>query len=100
MRTVSEFRRGGSMMTTGQAQRLLVNGYGLDPFVETNAGAVYLKRGRFNDNGNNTLDTAIYIMPDGLELGVFINSGPGSGPTQASYNDTIAQLISDSAEAS
>ena len=48
----------------------------------------------------NTLDTAIYLMPDDLELGVFINSGPGSGPTQRSYNATIAQLIIDSAEAS
>ena len=39
-------------------------------------------------------------MPDEMELGIFINSGPGSGVAQPSYNDTIAQLIVASAEAS
>jgi Beta-lactamase len=100
MRVVAKFRHSGSMMTTGQAQELLASQFGIDEIYDCNAGAIYAKRGRFNDGGANTLDTAIYLMPDDLELGVFINSGPGSGPTQPSYNDTIAQLIIDSAEAS
>jgi len=62
--------------------------------------AVYAKRGRWNDNGQNTMDTAIYLMPNNLELGVYINSGPGSGVNQASYNDGIQQQIINSAVAS
>ena len=99
MRVVARFRHGGVMMTSGQAQRLLASRYGVAEIFDTNAGAVYAKRGRYNDGGSNTLDTAIYIMPDALELGVFINSGPGSGPNQASHNDGIQQLIINSAEA-
>jgi CubicO group peptidase (beta-lactamase class C family) len=98
MRVVAEFRHGGTLMTAGQAQQLLADRYGVNEIFDTNAGAVYAKRGRYNDGGVNTLDTAVYMMPDRLELGVFINSGPASGPAQASYNDAIQQHIIDSAE--
>ena len=96
----SEFRRGGSMMSPRQAKQLLSNLYGLDGMDDTSAGPVYRKNGRYNDGGNKTMDTAIYLMPKGVELAIFVNSGPGSGPAQATYLARIPQIIRDSIELS
>ena len=86
-------------MSRRKAQLVQQHLYGFDEFAATKAGTIYAKRGRFND-GRNTLDTAIYFIPGNFELGVFINSGPGVGVDQASYNDDIMQLIVDSVELS
>ena len=100
MKFIAKFRYSGAMMTTNEVTRFLAAGYGVAETFDTSAGAVYAKRGRWNDNGQNTMDTAIYLMPNNLELGVYINSGPGSGVNQASYNDGIQQQIINSAVAS
>lgn len=100
MKVMAEFRYRGTIMSRRKAQVLQQNLYGFDEFSATSAGTIYAKRGRFNDGGSNTLDTAIYLIPGNFELGVFINSGPGTGVNQASYNDDIMQMIADSVEAS
>jgi hypothetical protein len=46
------------------------------------------------------MDAAIYSMPKGVELAIFVNSGPGSGPAQATYLAPIPQIIGDSIELS
>ena len=97
-RLLSEFRRGGSMMSPSRAEQLLTNLYGLDGADDTNAGPVYRKNGRYNDNGVNTMDTAIYLLPKGVELAIYVNSGPGSGPNQATYLAPIPQIIRNSVE--
>jgi hypothetical protein len=98
MKVMGEFRNSGRIMSRRKAQQLQQHLYGFDESRPTNAGTIYAKRGRFNDNGSNTLDTAIYFIPGNFELGVFINSGPGVGPNQPSYNDDILQDIVDSVE--
>jgi CubicO group peptidase (beta-lactamase class C family) len=97
-RLLNEFRRGGSMMSPRRAEQLLSDLYGLDGADDTRAGPVYRKNGRYNDGGSNTMDTAIYLMPKGVELSIFVNSGPGSGPNQPTYLARIPQIISDSVE--
>jgi hypothetical protein len=44
------------------------------------------------------MDTVMYLMPNNTELAVYINSGPGNGPTQATYLARIPQLIRESIE--
>jgi Beta-lactamase len=100
MKVMAEFRHGGTIMSRRKAQLVQQNLYGFYDYWATNAGTVYAKRGRYNDGGANTLDTAIYFIPGNFELGVFINSGPGTGVNQPSYNDDIMRLIVDSVESS
>jgi hypothetical protein len=97
-RLLNEFRRGGSMMSPRRAEQLLSDLYGLDGADDTRAGPVYRKNGRYNDGGSNTMDTAIYLMPKGVELSLFVNSGPGSGPNGPTHLARIPQIISDSVE--
>ena len=96
MKVMAEFRYGGRIMSRRKAQMVQQHLYGFDEFQSTDAGTIYAKRGRFT-NAGNTLDTAIYFIPGNLELGVFINSDPGTGPND-SYNADILGLIADSVE--
>ena len=104
-RLANVFRRKGSILTNGQAQRMLVRRYGLDAIDETKAGAVYRKNGRFQ-NGTKGMDTAIYLMPDDLELAIFVNSLPRlpvAGPLRTAavrptHLQAIPRLIAESAE--
>jgi hypothetical protein len=64
MRVIAGFRHGSTMMTPGQAQQALADRYRLDhPIVDTSAGAIYVKRGRYNDGGSNTLDVGVTSCP-------------------------------------
>ena len=97
-RLLGEFRRGGSIMSPWRAERLLSNLYGLDdPAIATNAGPVYRKGGR-TVLGMQTMDSAIYLMPNDVEFAIFVNSGPGTTPDAPSYLDDIPKLIQDSIE--
>ena len=94
-RLLGEFRRGGSIIAPWRAEQLLSNLYGLDPTpeVKTNAGPVYHKGGRLVFTGQ-TMDSAIYLMPNDIEFAIFVNSAPGA----PSYLDSIPKLIQDSVE--
>ena len=97
-RLFGEFRRGGSIMLPWRAERLLSNLYGLDdPAIATNAGPVYRKGGR-TVLGKQTMDSAIYLMPNDVEFAIFVNSGPGTTPTAPSYLEPIPDLIQNSIE--
>ena len=96
-RLLGEFRRGGSIMAPWRAERLLSHRYGLDPEIATKAGPVYRKGGRWFSAGE-TMDSAIYLMPNDLEFTIFVNSGPGTTPTAPSYLDGIPGAIQDSIE--
>ena len=75
------------------------NFYGLDPpEIATNAGPTYRKGGRTLFPTGQTMDSAIYLMPNDIEFAIFVNSGPGTTPTAPSYLDGIANLIQDSVE--
>ena len=98
-RLLGEFRRGGSIMSPRRAERLMSNFYGLDPpEIATNAGPVYRKGGRTLFTTGQTMDSAIYLMPNDIEFAIFVNSGKGTTVTAPSYLDDIPKLIQDSVE--
>lgn len=81
-RLLDAIRRGKSILSEKQLGRLLVNLYGLDAAETTKAGPVYRKNGR-TLVGTQGMDSAIYIMPNDMELAIFVNSvppQPSSGP--------------------
>jgi beta-lactamase family protein len=98
-RLLSEFRRGGSIMSPWRAERLLSNLYGLGPpEIATDAGPVYRKGGRLVSPTGQTMDSAIYLMPNDIEFAIYVNSGPGTTADAPSYLDPIPGLIQDSTE--
>jgi hypothetical protein len=97
-RLLGEFRRGGSIMSPWRAERLLSNSYGLAQYaIATNAGPVYTKGGRLFAAGQ-TMDSAIFLMPNDIEFAIFVNSGPGNMANAPGYLDDIPKLIQDSVE--
>jgi hypothetical protein len=98
-RLLGEFRRGGSIMSPWRAERLLSNFYGLDqpPAIKTNAGPVYRAGGRLFATGQ-TMDSAIFLMPNDVEFAIFVNSGKGTTETAPGYLVGIPKLIKDSVE--
>jgi beta-lactamase family protein len=111
-RLLHEFRHGRSIMAPSRARSLLANLYGLDGVILTKAGPVYSKGGRcfFTAGGGQALDSAIYLMPDGVDLVIFVNAVPrppavtppaGVGPRpRASHLDGIPGMILNSIELS
>jgi hypothetical protein len=95
IRVLGEFRRGGSIMGTWRAKKMMAHQYGLDGPIATKAGLVYQKGGRWG-GGSQVHESRIFLMPGEAELVVFVNSVP-SGTSQ-SYLAPIEKLISDSAD--
>ena len=84
-------------MSPWRAERLLSNFYGLDRLeIATNAGPVYTKGGRLFATGQ-TMDSAIYLMPNDVEFAIFVNSGSGTAYAPG-YLNNIPKLIQDSVE--
>jgi Beta-lactamase len=96
-RLLGEFRRGGSILSSWWAERLLSNLYGLDEMISTSVGPVYRKNGR-TVLGMQTMDSAIYLMPNDVEFAIFVNSGPGTTPTDPTYLEPVTDLIQSSIE--
>ena len=97
-RLLGEFRRGGSILSHWWAERVLSNLYGLDQRIPTNAGPVYYKGGRTVLGTGQTMDSAIYLMPNDVEFAIFVNSGPGTTANAPSHLDPIPGLIGASIE--
>jgi hypothetical protein len=94
IRLLAEFRRSGSIMAQWRARKLMANRYGLDDPVNTKAGLVHYKGGRWGA-GPQVHDSAIFVMPGDAELVAFTNSWDGTGP---GHLGKIPQLIQDSVE--
>lgn len=92
---LGELRRGGSIMGTWRARRMIENQYGLDGPIPTNAGSVFFKSGSWGF-GMQRHDSAVFMMPRDVELAVFVNSVP-AGASVPNYLNPIPQLIADSA---
>ena len=92
---MGEFRRGGGILPSVDAQAMLDHGIGVDPLttnlaplpaaLSTPAGNVYCKPGDWHNNGQD-LQTLAYFLPEDMELVVFVNStvnglNAGQNPT-------------------
>jgi hypothetical protein len=80
---MSEFRRGGGILTPAAAQAMLDNGFGVDPLtgnsalpaaLNTLAGNVYCKPGDWHDPNNQDEQSLAYFLPEDMELAVLVNS--------------------------
>jgi hypothetical protein len=80
---MGQFRRGGGILTPADAQSMLDNGFGVDPFsgdsplpawLGTPAGNVYCKPGNWNDHQNQDEQSLAYFLPHDMELVVLVNS--------------------------
>ena len=80
---MGEFRRGGGILPSVDAQAMLDLGIGVDPLttnsaplpaaLSTPAGNVYCKPGDWHNNGQD-LQTLAYFLPEDMELVVFVSS--------------------------
>ena len=65
--------RSGTIMPAARAQYMLDNGLGNNGYGNTTAGRVYIRLGGWNINGDEE-QTAIYCLPNNVNMAVFINS--------------------------
>jgi hypothetical protein len=93
VRLLDEFRT-GAIMEKWRAQQVLSNRYGLDLPFTTNAGEVYTKGGR-KLLGSQGMDSAIYLLPDDVDLAIYVNSWDG---TTGGHLSGIPTLIQNSVE--
>ena len=83
LNVMGEFRRGGGILMPADAQAMLDNGFGVDPFIDgvalptaktTLAGNMYCKPGDWRDPSDRDEQSLAYFLPDDMELVVFVNS--------------------------
>ena len=83
LNVMGEFRRGGGILNSADAQTMLDNGFGVDPFIDgvalptaktTLAGNMYCKPGDWRDPNNRDEQSLAFFLPDDMELVVFVNS--------------------------
>lgn len=79
LRVLATFRHKGTILPKEQAQALFDAKLGLDQIHDTPAGPVYNKNGRWT-SGSKTEQSVAFILPDGMELVVFVNSRIAGGP--------------------
>jgi hypothetical protein len=99
--------RNGTIMPANRAREMLINGYGVEPSGGL-AGTIFGKGGREIDaSRKKVIDSAIYLMPGGLNLAIFVNSPrpPALGGLQPttprlppSYLDPIPTMITNAIE--
>ena len=87
---MGRFRRGGSIMSAGDAQNMLGSGFGIDLTLDTPAGRLYNKNGLWRDNAGRTEQSLAYFLPEGMELVVLTNS-PVSNPGQF-FRDIVTNI--------
>jgi hypothetical protein len=100
------FRRGNAILTIADAQKMLDNGFGVDPLsgnsalpaaLTTLAGNLYCKPGDWRDPNNRDEQSLAYFLPEDMELVVFVNSTV-DGQTGATniFRQVVTQAYVDS----
>jgi CubicO group peptidase (beta-lactamase class C family) len=80
LRVMATFRRGGTIVSTAQAQVMLDDGFGIDFSVATPLGTYYAKLGGWNDNAGHQEQGVAFYLPLNMELVVLVNSPVFEGP--------------------
>ncbi len=78
LKIMGTFRRGGAVVSPTQAQSMLDSGFGLDLNRSTPLGNIYGKNGGWSNNGRLE-QSAVYFLPEDMEMAIFINSPVGAG---------------------
>ncbi len=75
LQVMGTFRRGGTIVSPGQAQAMLEDGFGINsPPVETNLGSYYVKFGRWTGDSDYEEQGEAFFLPLNMELVVLVNS--------------------------
>jgi CubicO group peptidase (beta-lactamase class C family) len=80
LQVMATFRRGGTIVSTAQAQVMLDDGFGIDYSVATPPGTYYAKLGGWNDNSGHQEQGVAFFLPLNMELVVLVNSPVFEGP--------------------
>ncbi|WP_309707327.1 serine hydrolase [Armatimonas sp.] len=70
-------RRKNTILPSGKFQYLIDNYFGIDQQINTPAGKLYNKNGGWGSGGRKEQCVA-YVLPDNMELAVFVNSPIGT----------------------
>ncbi|HEY5197576.1 MAG TPA: serine hydrolase domain-containing protein [Solirubrobacteraceae bacterium] len=84
------FRRSASIMSVGQAQTMLDDGFGIDLQVSTPLGKLYNKNGLWEDGAGQVEQSLAYFLPENMELVLLTNSPVGS-PGQF-FRDVVTNI--------
>ncbi len=90
LKVMGTFRRKGTIVPASKAKEAIEARLGLDQAIDTPAGTIYNKNGRWQTGSSASADTeqsVVYFMPDNIEVAVLVNSW--IGPEQASLRGTI-----------
>ena len=107
LNVMGEFRRGGGILTPDDAQAMLDDGFGVDPFIDgealpaaltTLAGNVYCKPGDWHDTNNRDEQSLAFFLPQDMELVVFVNSmvDGQTGPPNNKFRQVVKKAYLDS----
>ena len=77
LNVMDHFRRKNTIVPAQKAQYILDNNFGIDQKINTDAGTIYNKNGRWSGNGRSEQSVA-YFFPNGMEVVVFVNSPIGT----------------------
>jgi CubicO group peptidase (beta-lactamase class C family) len=98
LNVMTTFRRGGSIVSTAQAQAMLDQGFGIDWTVPTLLGTYYAKNG-FWYNGSGQMEQGVaFFLPQNMELVVLVNSPVGEGPRGQFLYTLVSQAYTTSIE--
>lgn len=75
---MGQFRRGGNIVSQQVAQQALEAGFGVDVRMDTPAGRLYNKNGRWQTGDGRAEQSLAYFLPNDMELVVFANSPIGT----------------------
>ncbi len=73
LNVMNHVRRKNTILSTTQYQSLINNNFGLNGSVDSDAGKMYYKKGRWRGNGK-TEQCVAYFLPNDMELVIFVNS--------------------------
>lgn len=74
---MANFRHAGNIISLGDAQQMLDDGFGIDRIISSPAGNLYEKNGLWRDGNGRTEQSVAYFLPGAQELVVFVNSPVG-----------------------
>jgi len=95
LRVMRTFRRAGTIMSAGRAQRMLDNGFGIDLTRNTSIGTVYGKGGWWQGGSNQVEQSNAFLLPRSMELVILANSPSCGG---VGFFNQVADAIDDCTE--
>ena len=90
LNVMGTFRRGGSIMSTTQAQLMLDDSFGIDLTQTTPLGKLYNKNGLWQDGSAHVEQSLAYFLPQEMEMVVLANS-PIGAPAQF-FRDVVTNV--------